>query len=566
MARDNRTLTVSMVAEVSSLRKGFASARKELSLMQKSSQLASAAMTGAFAGAGAVAAIVSIQAIVGAVRSAVDTFKETATMIEDTKHLADALGATTEEMQVLQRAAQLAEVDMDMLGRNVKILTKNLGQASMGKGPAADMLKQLGLDARQLIQMSLPEQMTAIGQKFAGLGSAAQRAAAATAIFGKSGIDMIPFLMQAADSLQDVQAEMIATGEVFSDTDAAMVDEMGDSVTMAWGIWNAFKNQLVIQVAPAIKYLADLVRDWAKTTDGGVRNLVSDGLAYLVDGIARVIDTVYKLQSVWYGLKAAVLLIASALTWAWKSFAAGFRVIIFNTQEVFLGMIKVVLSGIDKLTGAIASIGGMAGIPGFESGTNFAGAIDSYVQDATNARKQAMMDAALVADDPFLQSLAKDSGDALNKAIELWGKKSTLGDDFRKKAAEVLGTTIEDTPMKEFYDESLDILPNLEKEKEMRDGIRDTLQESADLANEIKDAGEGKGFRTGEFVNFQGSVTGGMPVSKPSAIGVTGAVAASRMGTGGVEGGESRGILQGILEATRATAMNTAQRQVATFA
>jgi hypothetical protein len=563
MARDNRTLTVSMVAEVSSLRKGFASARKDMGLLQKSSQTTANVMKAAFAG---VAGAIALGGIASGLRSVTQAFQETATMIEDTKHLADALGATTQEMQVLQRAAQLAEVDMDMLGRNVKALTRNLGQASMGKGPAADMLKQLGLDARQLIQMSLPEQMTAIGQKFAGLGSAAQRAAAATAIFGKSGIDMIPFLMQAATSLQDVQAEMIATGEVFSDTDAAMVDEMGDSVTMAWGIWNAFKNQLVIQVAPAIKYLADLVRDWAKTTNGGVRNLVSDGLAFLVDGIANVIDVVNKMRAVWLGLKAVVLLIATALTWAWKSFAAGFKFIILNTQWLFLSMIKVVLSGIDKLTGAIASIGGMAGIPGFESGTNFASSMDSYIEDATNARRQAMKDAALVADDPFLQSLAKQSGDALNEAFKIWDTKSTLGDDFRKKAAEVLGTTIEDTPMKEFYDESLDILPNLEKEKEMRDGIRDTLQESADLANEIKDAGEGKGFRTGEFVNFQGSVTGGMPVSKPSAIGVTGAVAASRMGTGGVEGGESRGILQGILEATRATAMNTAQRQVATFA
>jgi hypothetical protein len=564
MARDKRTLTVSMVAEVSSLKKGFAAARKDMGLLQKSSQTTANIMKAAFAG---VAGAVALGGIASGLRSVTQAFQETATMIEDTKHLADALGATTQEIQVLQRAAQLAEVDMDMLGRNVKILTKNLGQASIGKGPAVDMLKQLGLDAQQLIQLSLPEQMTAIGQKFAGLGSAAQRAAAASAIFGKSGVDMIPFLMQAATSLQDVQAEMIATGEVFSDTDAAMVDEMGDSVTMAWGIWNAFKNQLVIQVAPAIKYLADLVRDWATSTDGAVRNLVSDGLAYLVDGIARVIDGVNKARAVWYGFKAGVLLIATSLTWVWKSFAAGFNVIMTGVQEGFFRMIKMIATGIDKLTGAIASIGGMAGIPGFESGTNFAGAMDSYVQDATNARKQAMKDAVLVADDPFLQSLAKDSGDALNKAMELWGSKSTLGDDFRKKAAEVLGTTIEDTPMKEFYDESLDILPNLEKEKEMRDGIRDTLQESADLANEIKDAGEGKGFRTGEFVNFQGSITGGgMPVSKPSAVGVTGAVAASRMGAGGVEGGENRGILQGILEATRATAINTAQRQVATFA
>jgi len=557
---DKRTLTVSMRAEVAHLRKGINESVGLLKGLQKSSLATANVLKGAFAAGATIFALNQLQS---GVRAVVNEFNETAKMIEDTKHLADAIGATTEEIQVLQRAAALAEVDMDMLGRNVKMLTKNLGNASMGKGPAAEMLEQLGLNAQKLIQMPLTEQLTVIGDRMQALGSSAQRVAVATALFGKSGTDMIPFLMQSSDGLRELQSEMVATGEVFSATDAAMVDEMGDSVTMAWGVWNAFKNQLVIQVAPAIKYLADLTRDWAQTGNNAVRTMVSDGLVRFVDSIAYVIDSVTKLQSVWYGLKASVLLIATSLTWAWKAFGSGFNLIMTGVQETFFRVLKAIASGIDMLTAGVSKLAGMVpGAPAMSS-TNFGDTMQGYVDQSVAMRNKAWEELG-AGNDPFLQSLAKDSADALQKATELWASKSTLGDAFKSKAMEVLGTQM-DPEMKAFYDDSLDILPDLQKEKEVRDGIADTMKETADYAKEIKDFGEGTSYRTGEYSPRVGGVFGGNGGGA-----MNNAVGMSAAGTTATSSGNTRTgadnsipLLQGILDATRMTAMNTQRSQVA---
>lgn len=558
---DKRTLTVSMRAEVAHLRKGINESIGLMKGLQKSSMTTANVLKSAFA---AGATLFALNQISNGLRNVANEFSETATMIEDTKHLADALGTTTGEIQVLQRAAALAEVDVDMLSRNVKVLTKNLGQASMGNGAAVDMLNQIGLNAKELIQLPLTEQLTAIGQRMQSMGSAAQRVAVATTLFGRAGTDMIPFLMQSSDGLREIQSEMIATGEVFSDTDAAMVDEMGDSVTMAWGVWNAFKNQLVIQVAPAIKYLADLTREWATTSNGAVKNIVSDGLANLVDGIASVIDSVNKMQAVWYGLKAGVLLIATSLTWAWKAFGSGFNLIMTGVQETFFRVLQFIGAGIDKLTAGIAGIADMVpGMGGMMQGTNFAGSMQGYVDDAKKAREQAYGNLG-AGNDPFLKSLADDSAEALQKGMELWSSKSDLGNQFRSKAMEVLGTPI-DTEMKAYYDDSMDILPELEKEKAIREQIADTMKDTADFAKEIKDFGEGTSYRTGEYSPRVGGVSGGVAgMMGTDAAGVSAAaVAATSQSNTRTGADQNTTLLQGILEATRMTASNTMRAPVA---
>lgn len=549
---DTRTLTVSLKAETASLRKGLADARNQLGLLQKSSQTTAAILKAAFAGIGFIA-------LSNGIRSVVNEFSETATMIEDTKHLADAIGATTEEIQVLQRAAGLAEVDMDMLGRNVKMLTKNLGNASLGTGPAADMLDMLGMSANELIRMPLTEQLTAIGDRMQSLGSSAQRVAVATALFGKSGTDMIPFLMQSSQGLRDLQAEMIATGEVFSATDAAMVDEMGDSVTMAWGVWNAFKNQIVVQVAPAIKYIADLTREWAQSTNGAVKSMVSEGLMKFVDGIAYVIDSINKVQAVWYGLKAAVLLVATSFIFAFKAVSTTISLVMTGIQEASFRVLKTISVAIDNLTSSLAELGNM--VPGFEgmSGTNFGTTMQKYVEMAKDEREKAWNNWG-GGNNPFLKSFAQDSADALAKSQDLWSKKSMLGEQFKEMASGVLSEQI-DSPMKAVYDDSLDIL---QEEEKIREGIADTMKETADYAKEIKDFGEGTSYRTGEYSPRVGGVFGGVggagaanPVGM-SAAGMT----ASNSGNSRTGADGSIPLLQGILDATRMTAINTGRQQV----
>ena len=573
---DKRTLTVSMRAEVAHLRKGINESVGLLQKLQNSSVSTGNILKGAFATGAAIYALGKLES---GIRSAVSTFKETATMMEDTKHLADSIGSTTEEIQVLQRAAALAEVDMDMLGRNVKMLTKNLANASMGKGPAAEMLEQLGLNAQKLIQMPLTEQLTVIGDRMQSLGSSAQRVAVATALFGKSGTDMIPFLMQSSDGLRELQSEMVATGEVFSATDAAMVDEMGDSVTMAWGVWNALKNEIVIGLAPAIKAVADLVRQFGAQSSEVMREQVAGGIAYVVDGIGSLLDNLNKIKSMYYLIGYVGDYIGASLAKSWQMVGQVFVVIMTSIQETFLRVISYIGKGIDLLTESLVKIAQFSGMPGASelSPTNIAGAVQEYLT-LTEQKSVEAVSGFGKDKNGDVQSWLDSMVENERRFMETFAKESNLGDQFR----EMMGTPI-DSEMKAFYDDSLDIIPELEKEKEVRDGIADTMKETADYAKGIKeqseedlkkeleqkykDFGEGTSYRTGEYTPTIGGVFGGVG----GGINTTNnAVGMSAAGTTATSSGNTRTgadnsipLLQGILDATRMTAMNTQRSQVA---
>jgi hypothetical protein len=554
---DTRTLTVSLKAETASLKKGLADARNQLGLLQKSSQTTANVLKTAFA-SGAI--IYGLQSIANGIRSVASEFGETATMIEDTKHLADAIGATTEEIQVLQRAAGLAEVDMDMLGRNVKMLTKNLGNASLGTGPAADMLDRLGISADQLIRMPLTEQLAAIGERMQTLGSSAQRVAVATALFGKSGTDMIPFLMQSSQGLRDLQAEMVATGEVFSATDAAMVDEMGDSVTMAWGVWNALKNEIVVGLAPAIKAVSDLVRQFGMQSSDVMREHVAGGIQYVVDRTGSLLDNLNKIKATYYLIGYTGNYIGAALAKSWQMVGQVFAVVMTSIQETFFRVISIIGKGIDLLTKNMVKLAQFSGMPGAGglSQTNIAGAVQEYLKLAEEKSVQAVSEFGTDKNgsvQSYLDSMIENE----RRFMETFAKESNVGDKFR----EMINTPI-DSEIKKFYDDSMDILPEIEKEKALREGIADTMKETADYAKDIKDFGEGTSYRTGEYSPRVGGVTGGVGgigATNPIGMSAAGATASSR-GNASTGADGSIPLLQGILDATRMTAMNTGRQQV----
>lgn len=557
---DKRTLTVSMRAEVAHLRKGINESVSLLGKLQSSSMATASAIKAAFVGG---AAMYAMNELKNGVKAVVNEFKETAAAIEETKHLSDALGIAATDLQVLQRAAALAEVDIDMLGRNMKVFTKNLGQAAMGKGPAVDMFKQMGVSVQSFMNMPITEQLAFVGNEMKKLSGPAERAAMATALFGRAGIDMIPFLTQSADGLREIQDEMMATGEIYSEADAAMVDEMGDSVTMAWGLWNALKNEIVIGLAPAIKAIADMVRQFGMQSSDVMRNQVLSGITSVIDGIGSLLDNFNKLKSMYYLIGYTGSYIGASLTKAWQMVGQSFVVVMTGIQELFFRTMQLIGKGIDGLTFALSKLAnavpGVAGI----SGTNISGSLQGYVDDAKAARQKAF------------SQFGSDTGGSVQKwldsmvenerrFVETFAKESTLGDKFRELVSTPMDGMM-DSPISEIYDDTMDILPELEKEKAIRDDINNTMKDTADLAKEIKDYGEGTSYRTGEYSPRVGGVSGGiMGGAMADGIGMSAsAVAATTQGNTRTGADQNTTLLQGILEATRMTATNTMRAPVA---
>ena len=559
MAKDTKTLTVSLTAEVAGLRRGMDQARGHLKNFEKSASTTANVVKTAFA---VFAGGFLLNKMEAGIRGAVGAFNETRGMIENTKHLADALGSTTEEIQSIRKAAELAEVPIESLDKNLKFMTKSLGAASMGTGPAVEHLDNLGLSAQTLIHMPLGQQLEAIAGGMSQLQTQAQRAAVAAAFFGKSGIEMLPFLDNAADDIAELRQEMGLTGELFSSEDAAKVDNMGDAMNRLFGVITALKVQFTIQLAPAIQYVTELFKGMAISA-GGARPMVEGWINKLVNGAAMFADGIQTAYS-WAVRVAGVIgsLFGDTLTGdftriqnLFSTMVSGLKIGLLEALAAFSrGIQNLIDSMFDKETSLGAVINDimdtMLGRPAYQVGrqTDVAGPTDTAL---ANARKE------------FAASSADFTGGSM---FDGWAdeiSKGSWGDDIKKfwQDAQAGGVTQAEIA-KQMMDDTFDILPALEKEKALRESVTGELEKQAELS---KETGEFRSMRDGEGIAFAGRITGGGGLVASAAAGTTSGAANGAAMSGNARTGpeSSITILQGILNAANTLVAQGNRQQVA---
>jgi len=234
-------------------KRGFGKASREMEIAN--AKLAKFARRAKIA-AGIMAAA-AVSAGVAMVRSGLQ-------VIDEQAKLAASLGTTTESLQVLARAADLAGVSQGEVEQATIMMTKSLSQAAQGTGPAVKALEQLRLSASDLAKLTIDEKLATIQGAIQKYIPAAQRAAVASQIFGAraglifSRIDSAT-LRQATKDVEDF-------GVAVSEQDAARIQRTNDALARMGLLWRGIANQLAVAAAPALEAMADVFAAVGKTT------------------------------------------------------------------------------------------------------------------------------------------------------------------------------------------------------------------------------------------------------------------------------------------------------------
>lgn len=102
------------------------------------------------------------------------------------------IGGATESIAALQTVFKQANVSSDAMVGSIARMRQNLAEAVERGGPAASMLKGIGLNAYQLSQLSLDKQFQSIGQAIDRISDPAARASMAMLLFGEQGAQLLP--------------------------------------------------------------------------------------------------------------------------------------------------------------------------------------------------------------------------------------------------------------------------------------------------------------------------------------------------------------------------------------
>jgi len=245
-------------------------------------------LKGAVAGFGAAIAGSAIVAGLGAV------IKKSIDAGDELFNLQAKTGVAASALIGIGNAAKLADVDVGTLGKGLTKLNVNLVKAAEGNEDLARKFQALGVDVKDANGQVVPadKALKQIADRFADMPDGAQKAAAAVALFGKAGADLIPLLNEGAASMEKFTYKV---GEDF----AARSDKFNDTITELGIKTQGFGLELTDALLPALQSIlevfADLFdtdQDWTalfKVIEGVIR-----GLAVAIYTVVKAVDILIK--------------------------------------------------------------------------------------------------------------------------------------------------------------------------------------------------------------------------------------------------------------------------------
>ncbi len=162
--------------------------------------------------------------------------------------LADKTGLTASAASELSRVFKQNDLDNSALASSMRKM-----QVEISKG--ADVFDKLGLSAATLKNQAADKSFEDIAQAISLIPNAADRAAAAVKIFGKSGTDLLPILLQGKSGIQELRKELGG----LSDEDVRQLQNADDAIKKLSFLKQSFWNNIavgVVSVGEAFGWMA----------------------------------------------------------------------------------------------------------------------------------------------------------------------------------------------------------------------------------------------------------------------------------------------------------------------
>lgn len=290
--------------------------------------------------------------------------------------LAQSLGTTTESMQVLARAGELAGVSTSGLEQLSKDLTRRLSQAASGTGPAVKALDRLGLSAGDLMKMPLDKRIATINDAIAEFVPAAEQAAVAGQLFGEEG--SIAASRLDADTIRKATSEIERFGIAVTEVEADKIEEANDAISAIGLVTKGLANQITVALAPALIKIAETIADWGaafNNLDPEMKKFIgygavlaaaigplAIGLGFVATGLAALASPLGLVVLGFGAVASAAIYVATQ----WDDLVARFPVIadvMTRVKDVFTavwdGIKGIVQGAADVVNGAIQAIIGI---------------------------------------------------------------------------------------------------------------------------------------------------------------------------------------------------------------
>lgn len=247
---------------------------------------------------------VSVAGLTAMVKSAIDTG-------DALDEMSQRVGVSVETLSVWKPAAEQSGVSGESFEKGLRKLSTTMLEAATGSEDAARNFAAVGVEFKNQdgTLRATDQVLLDLAERFKAMPDGAEKTALAVQLFGKAGADLIPFLNQGRDGINELAAEMQALGVQMSSETAAQAGNFNDALDKLHLATKSIGNQIIASLLPALNDMAGGMVESAK--QGGMLRTILDGVVLVLKTLALGAATVGKAfvalgEAIGAGVAAAV--------------------------------------------------------------------------------------------------------------------------------------------------------------------------------------------------------------------------------------------------------------------
>lgn len=209
-------------------------------------------------------------------------------------------GTTTEELSRLAWAGELSDVSLGALTTSMARLNNIMAEvASGGAKDTKAIFEGIGVavtEADGSLRAS-NEVFLDVAEVISQMENGAERSALAMQLFGRSGADLIPLLVNGRDGLRDMADEADRLGKTISTQTGRDAEQFNDTLTRIGAVVEGVGLKIATGILPDLQSLANKLNDPAFATGAaGMASTIVSALGSVVDAITEVLGWWGQLQ------------------------------------------------------------------------------------------------------------------------------------------------------------------------------------------------------------------------------------------------------------------------------
>ncbi|AOX99884.1 phage tail protein [Jeongeupia sp. USM3] len=247
---------------------------------------------------------VSVAGLTAMVKSAINTG-------DALDEMSQRVGVSVETLSVWKPAAEQSGVSGESFEKGLRKLSTTMLEAATGSEDAARNFAAVGVEFKNQdgTLRATDQVLLDLAERFKAMPDGAEKTALAVQLFGKSGAELIPFLNQGRDGINELAAEMQALGVQMNSETAAQAGNFNDALDKLHLATQSIGNQIIASLLPALNDMAGGMVESAK--QGGTLRAILDGVVLVLKTLALGAATVGKAfvalgEAIGAGVAAAV--------------------------------------------------------------------------------------------------------------------------------------------------------------------------------------------------------------------------------------------------------------------